>query len=90
LRAHRRGLDAVAAALLEHETLAGEEVGRLVDAAAGRRVGGPRQGPRVAQDQGDGGRAVRASDLGTAEPDQGPTNGDATRRRRAPRSPELG
>ncbi|MGH8975235.1 MAG: ATP-dependent zinc metalloprotease FtsH, partial [Acidimicrobiia bacterium] len=31
LRQHRAGLDAVAAALLEHETLDGAEVGRLVD-----------------------------------------------------------
>jgi cell division protease FtsH len=43
LRHHRTGLDAVAAALLEHETLDGAEVGRLVDDAAGHRVGGPRR-----------------------------------------------
>jgi cell division protease FtsH len=48
LRQHRAGLDAVAAALLEHETLDGKEVGRLVDEAAGRRAGGPRRGPRAA------------------------------------------
>src|SRR5258708_13041977 len=36
LRQHRRGLDAVAAALLEHETIDGAEVGRLVDHAAPR------------------------------------------------------
>ena len=47
LRQHRKGLDAVAAALLEHETIDGAEVGRLVDEAAGRRVGGARQVPRV-------------------------------------------
>ncbi|MGH9041172.1 MAG: ATP-dependent zinc metalloprotease FtsH, partial [Acidimicrobiia bacterium] len=47
LRAHRSGLDAVAAALLEHETLDGAEVGRLVDEAYGRRAGGPRRGPRA-------------------------------------------
>jgi cell division protease FtsH len=35
---HRGGLDAVARALLERETLDGEEVGRLVDAAYGRPV----------------------------------------------------
>ena len=35
---HRRGLDAVAHALLEHETLDGETVGRLVDEAFGRPV----------------------------------------------------
>jgi hypothetical protein len=46
LREYRPGLDAVAAALLEHETIPGEEVGRLVDEAAGRRVGGERQVPR--------------------------------------------
>jgi cell division protease FtsH len=47
LRQHRKGLDAVAAALLEHETIDGAEVGRLVDEAAGRRVGGSRRMPRV-------------------------------------------
>ena len=31
LAEHRRGLDAVARALLEHETLDGAEVGRLID-----------------------------------------------------------
>jgi cell division protease FtsH len=35
---HRRGLDAVAHALLENETLDGETVGRLVDEAFGRPV----------------------------------------------------
>ncbi|MGH9035873.1 MAG: hypothetical protein ACRD0O_08920, partial [Acidimicrobiia bacterium] len=47
LRQHRAGLDAVAAALLEHETLDGKEVGRLVDEAVGRRAGGPRRGPHT-------------------------------------------
>ncbi len=47
LRQHRPGLDAVAAALLEHETIDGAEVGRLVDEAAGHRVGGSRRVPRV-------------------------------------------
>jgi cell division protease FtsH len=37
---HRGGLDAVARALLERETLDGEEVGKLVDAAYGRPVHG--------------------------------------------------
>jgi cell division protease FtsH len=36
LRKHRAGLDAVAHALLENETVDGAEVGRLVDEAAGR------------------------------------------------------
>jgi Peptidase family M41 len=35
---HRHGLAAVAAALLEHETIDGAEVGRLVDDAYGRPV----------------------------------------------------
>ena len=38
LTQHRRGLDAVAHALLERETLDGETVGRLVDEAFGRPV----------------------------------------------------
>jgi len=42
LTEYRPGLDAVAHALLERETLSGEEVGDIVDAAMGRKVGGPR------------------------------------------------
>jgi cell division protease FtsH len=49
LRKHRTGLDAVARALLEQETVDGAEVGRLVDEAAGRptplRPRGPMPGP---------------------------------------------
>jgi cell division protease FtsH len=40
---HRAGLDAVARALLEHETIDGAEVGRLVDDAMGRKAGGFRK-----------------------------------------------
>jgi cell division protease FtsH len=43
LRLHRRGLDAVARALLENETLDGDEVSRLVDEAMGRKAGGYRK-----------------------------------------------
>ena len=42
LTEYRPGLDAVARALLERETLEGVEVERLVDEAMGRKVGGPR------------------------------------------------
>ena len=43
LNENREGLNAVARALLEHETLDGIEVERLVDAAMGAKAGGPRQ-----------------------------------------------
>ncbi len=43
LSEYRPGLEAVARALLERETLAGEEVGRLVDDAMGAKSGGPRR-----------------------------------------------
>jgi cell division protease FtsH len=43
LRVHRRGLDAVARALLENETIDGDEVSRLVDDAMGRKAGGYRK-----------------------------------------------
>ena len=43
LRLHRRGLDAVARALLEQETLDGDDVSRLVDEAMGRKAGGYRK-----------------------------------------------
>ena len=39
----RPGLDAVTKALLQHETLDGIEVERLVDEAMGYRAGGPRR-----------------------------------------------
>jgi cell division protease FtsH len=39
---HRTGLEAVARALLERETLDGTEVGELVDEAMGHKAGGPR------------------------------------------------
>jgi cell division protease FtsH len=42
LSEYRPGLDAVASALLERETLEGSEVADLVDTAMGRKVGGPR------------------------------------------------
>jgi cell division protease FtsH len=44
---YRNGLEAVARALLERETLDGEEVGALVDAAMGHKAGGPRHFTRA-------------------------------------------
>jgi cell division protease FtsH len=40
LQTHRKGLEAVAAALLEHETIDGAEIGRLIDEAYGKPVHG--------------------------------------------------
>lgn len=42
LSKHRNGLDLVARALLEHETISGEEVGRLVEIGAEGPTGDPR------------------------------------------------
>jgi cell division protease FtsH len=61
LRQHRKGLDAVAAALLEHETIDGAEVGRLVDEAAGRRVGGSRRVARAEPEAETGAAAVQSA-----------------------------
>jgi cell division protease FtsH len=47
LSENRDGLEAVARALLERETLDGDEVARLVDEAAGGHVGGPRKVQRA-------------------------------------------
>jgi cell division protease FtsH len=47
LTKYRTGLDAVAQALLQHETLDGLEVERLVDSSVGFRVGGPRMVTRA-------------------------------------------
>jgi len=69
LAEHRAGLDAVAAALLEKETIDGAEVGRLVDAAFGRPVHADRATgvPQFAQEpdnerHGHGPRDGRADD----------------------------
>ncbi|MDQ1505922.1 MAG: cell division protease FtsH, partial [Actinomycetota bacterium] len=90
LRQHRRGLDAVAAALLEHETIDGAEVGRLVDDAVGRRAGGSRRVPRPdagaepeAETEAEAEQTVvRSTPVAPREP-----NGEAARapRRAAPR-----
>ncbi|HUS62267.1 MAG TPA: hypothetical protein VMY34_08725, partial [Acidimicrobiales bacterium] len=60
LARHRGGLDKVAAALLEHETIDGLEVKRLVDEAHGSPVrGGPAGVPRFGEDvERHGGPAV--------------------------------
>jgi len=47
LQEHRAGLVAVAEALLERETLDGDEVTRLVDEAMGHKSGGPRRARRA-------------------------------------------
>jgi cell division protease FtsH len=47
LRVHRRGLDAVARALLEYETVTGVQVAQLVDEAMGRSAGGFRKVKRA-------------------------------------------
>ena len=57
---HRPGLDAVAAALLEKETIDGAEVKRLVDAAAGRAVR-EISVPRLGADRDAGGTEAAAS-----------------------------
>jgi cell division protease FtsH len=64
LRRHRSGLDAVASALLENETIDGAEVGRLVDQAAGHQV---RRPPRLPEFSGPA----------AAVKETVPTNGDA-------------
>ena len=60
LREHRGGLDLVARALLEKETIDGEEVGRLVDQAAGRVVRRKTLRPLAAEPAADGDGAARA------------------------------
>ena len=68
LRLHRRGLEGVARALLEHETLDGDEVSRIVDYAMGRKAGGFRKVKRadgsvmeVKPPAGNGGRKPRTA-----------------------------
>jgi cell division protease FtsH len=55
LKTHRGGLDLVARALLEHETIDGSEVNRLIDAAAnGQGNDAPRSPDEPAPSEGDG------------------------------------
>jgi cell division protease FtsH len=62
---HRGGLDAVARALLERETLDGEEVAKLVDAAYGRPV------------HGNGAASLAKFSSGTNGAAETPSNGNA-------------
>jgi cell division protease FtsH len=68
---HRKGLDAVAAALLEKETIDGDEVKRLVDEAFGRPVREHKSTPLVSADG-----SARADD--TVETEAPAPTGDAT------------
>ena len=70
LRRHRKGLDAVAAALLEKETIDGAEVTRLVDGAFGRPVHAPgvKEIPRFGKTEPtDAGPLPEATDSGLPE-----------------------
>ena len=79
LTQHRYGLDLVARALLEHETISGEEVGRLVELAADGPVGDPRDlvgvalGARRSERAPDGPMPSAASAAESEEPDASET-----------------
>jgi cell division protease FtsH len=86
LREHRGGLDLVARALLEKETIDGEEVGRLVDQAAGRVVRRKTLRPLVGESASDGDGAARARPAnGSSAPADGSDDGagEVARGRRA-------
>ena len=79
LSKHRNGLDLVARALLEHETISGEEVGRLVELGAEGPVGDPRDlvgvalGARAAEGTPDAPVASTALEAESEEPDPSET-----------------
>jgi cell division protease FtsH len=78
LREHRGGLDLVARALLEKETIDGDEVGRLVDQAAGRVVRRKSLRPLVGEAATDGDGAVHARPSnGASGPGDGSEDGAA-------------
>jgi cell division protease FtsH len=83
LRRHRKGLDRVAAALLEKETIDGAEVTRLVDEGYGRAVHADRSGavPRFGSTPATDGGPTDEDE--TVELDQA-RMGDTTRRFRRP------
>ena len=79
MRKYRAGLDAVAQALLQHETLDGIEVERLVDDAMGYRAGGPRR-PVTAEVEGEVVAPARSLDEAVETPIISRTNDDPTTR----------
>ena len=77
LSRYRKGLDAVAAALLENETIDGAEVKRLVDEAAGREVRSypvNETVPSFAQPTPDGRPDPEATPARTPDTDHAPTS----------------
>ena len=79
LSQHRNGLDLVARALLEHETISGAEVGRLVELGAEGPVGDPRDlvgvalGARSAESTPDAAMSSTAPATEAEEPDASET-----------------
>lgn len=70
LTEHRNGLDLVARTLLEHETIDGSEVERLIAVGAGRGAGGgDTNGSGAADDDGDQVSVPRRDDTDLAPPD---------------------
>jgi cell division protease FtsH len=77
LKRHRAGLDAVAAALLEKETIEGAEVARLVDEAYGRPVHGSGEGaPSFEAPAPDGDGSGRGGDAAGAAYEPGAASAD--------------
>ena len=88
LEEHRAGLDAVARALLDKETVEGSEVGRLVDVAAGRVVrakGVVQADGSVPNGSSDGSAAEVVAGTATAVEDAGAGNDGVERVRRSSR-----
>jgi cell division protease FtsH len=74
LTEHRAGLDAVARALRVRETLAGDEVSRLVDDAMGRHCGGPRKPVTADVPDEEAGPAPDSDGAGVPLPDVEPVH----------------
>jgi cell division protease FtsH len=83
LREHRRGLDAVAQALLENETIDGEVVASLVDQAAGRVVRRKRIPKPLTAEVSSDGEGTPAAPNGAPPEDRAPDSPEVARGRRA-------
>ncbi len=71
LKKHRKGLDQVAASLLERETIDGEEVRRLVDDGYGKPVHDQPDVPRFGEPAGSGGK-TQPTPSGRPDPEATP------------------